>query len=165
MGVSAGLKGGLRALLVGMCLFWILSACANPDSLIDGLHRDATDAKFESYFARFLPDATFLGTDKTERWSIAAFKQYAKPIFDAGRGWRYEVVDRHWAGTDSIRWFDETLWNEKYGYCRGTGVVRATESGWRIAHYSLSFLIPNEMAAEATALSRTVDAEPCCLRQ
>ena len=164
MWVIEWLTSGSRGLLVGICLLAAHSACANPDDLIDGLHRDAANAQFESYFARFVPDAVFMGTDKTERWSITAFQNYAKPIFDAGKGWRYEVVERHWAGSDSIRWFDEILWNEKYGYCRGTGVVKANEAGWRIAHYSLSFLIPNEMAAEITQLSRAVDAEPCCLK-
>ena len=40
------------------------------DALLDGLHQDAHEGNFESYFARYTADAIFLGTDKTERWTI-----------------------------------------------------------------------------------------------
>ena len=40
------------------------------DALLDGLHRDAHEGKFQTYFARYIPSAVFLGTDKTERWTI-----------------------------------------------------------------------------------------------
>ena len=36
------------------------------DALLDGLHQDAHEGKFESYFDRYSGDAVFLGTDKTE---------------------------------------------------------------------------------------------------
>lgn len=151
-----------------LCSVWLCTAnavAANPDDLLDGLHRDAANAEFESYFARFTPDGVFLGTDQAERWSIDAFKAYAKPIFDTGKGWRYEVVSRHWAGTEDTRWFDEVLWNEKYGYCRGTGVIQSTEAGWRIAHYSLTFLIPNELAGEMAKMTRALQEQPCCVKE
>ena len=35
------------------------------DALLDGLHQDAHEGKFESYFDRYSSDAVFLGTDKT----------------------------------------------------------------------------------------------------
>ena len=34
------------------------------DALLDGLHQDAHEANFETYFARYSSDAVFLGTDK-----------------------------------------------------------------------------------------------------
>jgi hypothetical protein len=37
----------------------------------------------------FAPDGIFIGTDATERWTVAEFKAYAKPHFDKGRGWTY----------------------------------------------------------------------------
>ena len=42
------------------------------DALLDGLHRDAHEGNFQTYFARYSSDAIFLGTDKTERWTIEA---------------------------------------------------------------------------------------------
>ena len=46
----------------------------NIDSLIDGLHKDAHEGNFDSYFSRYSSDAIFLGTDKIERWTIEDLK-------------------------------------------------------------------------------------------
>ena len=132
------------------------------NALLDGLHKDAASAQFDDYFNRYTPDAVFLGTDKDERWTLPEFKAYAKPVFEDGRGWTYQVVERHLEGTGEIRWFDEVLDNEKLGHCRGTGVVLRTPAGWRIAHYALTMLVPNSIAAEVgkqTQSAEGLDAE------
>ena len=82
------------------------------DALLDGLHQDAHEGNFQSYFDRYSSDAIFLGTDKTERWTIEEFKSYAKPAFADGHRWTYSVVERNWEGGGSIRWFDDILLNE-----------------------------------------------------
>jgi len=129
----------------------------NVDALMDGLHRDAHEANFNDYFARYTPDAIFLGTDKTERWTIAEFKDYAKPAFADGHGWTYTVVERNWEGNGNTRWFDEILFNEKLGHCRGTGVVKLQEGEWKIAHYALTMLVPNEIAADVGLQTQEAD--------
>ena len=63
------------------------------DALLDGLHQDAHEGNFQTYFARYTSDAIFLGTDKTERWTIEEFKAYAKPAFADGHGWTYSAVE------------------------------------------------------------------------
>ena len=60
---------------------------ASINSLLDGLHEDAHEGNFKDYFARYAKNAFFLGTDKTERWTIEEFKAYAKPAFNDGHGW------------------------------------------------------------------------------
>ena len=127
------------------------------DALLDGLHRDAHEGKFQTYFARYIPSAVFLGTDKTERWTIGEFKTYAKPAFADGHGWTYRVIERNWEGDGDVRWFDEILFNEKLGNCRGTGIVKLIDNEWKIAHYSLTMLIPNEIAAEVGSQTIKVD--------
>ena len=127
------------------------------DILLNGLHQDAHEGNYETYFERYTSDAVFLGTDKTERWTIQEFKEYAKPAFADGHGWTYEVVERNWEGSGDTRWFDEILFNEKYGHCRGTGVVELINGEWKIAHYSLTLLIPNDIAAEVGSL--TIEAD------
>ena len=127
------------------------------DSLIDGLHRDAHEGNFETYFARYTSDAVFMGTDKTERWTIDAFKTYAAPAFEDGHGWTYKVVERNWEGDGDTRWFDEILFNEKLGHCRGTGVVEKVDGNWKIAHYSLTLLIPNDIAETVGSQSKRAD--------
>ena len=64
-------------------------------ALLDRFHSAAAKADFDAYFATFTPDGVFLGTDATERWTVAQFKAYAKPHFDKGRGWTYTKVERN----------------------------------------------------------------------
>lgn len=130
---------------------------AEINALLDGLHQDAHEGNFQSYFDRYTSDAIFLGTDKTERWSVEEFKAYAEPAFADGNGWTYSVVERNWEGVGDTRWFDEILFNEKLGHCRGTGVVQLIEGEWQILHYALTMLVPNEIAAEVGA--QTQEAE------
>ena len=127
------------------------------DALLDGLHRDAHKGNFKPYFARFSSDAVFLGTDKNERWTIEEFKAYAKPAFADGHGWTYALVERNWEGVGDIRWFDEILFNEKLGHCRGTGVVHFVSGEWKIAHYALTMLVPNEIALKIGSQTRQAD--------
>ena len=67
---------------------------ASIDELLDGLHQDAHQGNFQTYFARYTKNAVFLGTDKTERWTIEEFKAYAKPAFADGHGWTYKIIER-----------------------------------------------------------------------
>ena len=57
-----------------------------------------------------------------------------------------------------MRWFDEILFNEKLGHCRGTGVIQLINNEWKIAHYALTMLIPNEIAAEVGMQTMKVDS-------
>ena len=127
------------------------------DVLLNGLHLDAHRGNFESYFDRYSTDAVFLGTDKTERWTIEKFKAYAKPAFSDGHGWTYSVIERNWEGDGNTRWFDEILLNEKLGHCRGTGVVELINGEWKISHYALTMLVPNSIAAKVGALTLEAD--------
>src|SRR5271168_3840018 len=56
---------------------------------LDDFHAAAAAADEARYFGHFAADGVFLGTDATERWTVDAFRAYAKPHFDAGRGWAY----------------------------------------------------------------------------
>ena len=127
------------------------------DVLLNGLHLDAHKGNFESYFDRYSTDAVFLGTDKTERWTIEEFKAYAKPAFSDGHGWTYSLIERNWEGNGNIRWFDEILLNEKLGHCRGTGVIELINGEWKISHYALTMLVPNSIAAEVGSQTRRAD--------
>jgi hypothetical protein len=140
-----------------------VNASQNPpalDELLDGFHQAAAESNFNDYFGRFAADAYFLGTDAGERWSVAEFMAYAKPAFTAGSGWKYDVVQRNIETSAGLQlyWFDEILFNEKLGRCRGTGVIVREEGEWKIAHYSLSMLIPNEIAAAVAIQTKVVDA-------
>ncbi len=136
---------------------------ASPDTtavaaVLDSLHRDASRADEDAYFSLFAPDGVFIGTDATERWTVDAFRAYAHPIFQQGRGWTYVVRPgtRHIAfdpgGT--VAWFDELLDNESYGETRGTGVLRRVDGAWRIAQYHLTIPVPNALADSVVGMIR-----------
>ncbi|MAJ27356.1 MAG: nuclear transport factor 2 family protein [Luminiphilus sp.] len=151
----------LKATVVSLALLPAMSLADNQraaiDALIDGLHQDAHEGNFQTYFDRYTPDAVFLGTDKSERWTIDQFKVYAEPAFEDGHGWTYSVKERNWEGEGTTRWFDEVLLNEKLGHCRGTGVVELIDGEWKIAHYALTMLVPNDIAAEVGAQTQRAD--------
>ncbi len=151
----------LKATVVSLALLPAMSLADNQraaiDALIDGLHQDAHEGNFQTYFDRYTPDAVFLGTDKSERWTIDQFKVYAEPAFEDGHGWTYSVKERNWEGEGTTRWFDEVLLNEKLGHCRGTGVVEFIDGEWKIAHYALTMLVPNDIAAEVGAQTQRAD--------
>ena len=115
--------------------------------VLDDLHDAASKAQGDRYFALFAPDAVFLGTDAAERWTLDQFKAYTLPLFSQGHGWSYTPVQRHTAvSPDGWAWFDELLQNQKYGTCRGSGLLRQSPAGsWLIVQYDLSVPIPNDL--------------------
>lgn len=123
-------------------------------SVLDDFHRAAAAADFDRYFGHFATDGVFLGTDPGERWTVTEFQDYARPYFDAGRGWTYRPTVRHIVlGPEGrIAWFDELLHNDSYGTTRGSGVVIHEGGRWRIALYDLSIPIPNPLAREVVDL-------------
>ena len=120
---------------------------ARIGQVLDTLHSAAARADEATYFAQFAPDAVFLGTDPAERWTLDAFRAYAHPHFKSGRGWTYTPSKRtiSFAPNGRAAWFDEVVASKKYGACRGTGIVVLREGAWRVAQYSLSLPIPNDM--------------------
>ena len=126
---------------------------------LDALHEAASKADGATYFDLFTPDATYIGTDVSEHWSIAEFRAYAEPYFARGRGWTYTPRSRSLtlAPLDCrcVVWFDEALDSQSYGTSRGMGVlVRGDDGEWRIALYALTFPIPNALARDLTARIR-----------
>lgn len=123
---------------------------------LDALHQYASEADGENYFSLFTDDAVFLGTDATERWPIAEFREYAMARFNTGRGWTYRPTSRftYFDADTSTAWFDETLMNEKYGECRGTGVLEKRDGNWKISHYNLTVPVPNELLVSVVEMIR-----------
>ncbi len=126
------------------------------NAVLDTLHDAAARADAERYFACFDDEAVFLGTDPAERWPFAVFRDYAAKRFATGTGWTYRVKERVTSiGADGrAAWFDERLVNEKYGECRGTGVLLLRTDGWRIVQYNLTIPIPNDLAGRVVEMIR-----------
>lgn len=151
--VSASMLAGLLAVSS-----LALAAPATPDEVLDALHARAAAADFDGYFDLYTDNAVFLGTDALERWPVAEFRAYTRDRFATGVGWTYEPVERHLARSGDVIWFDELLEGQALGPCRGTGVLLRQDGRWRIAHYSLTVLVPNEIVEDVVAQGKAAVA-------
>jgi ketosteroid isomerase-like protein len=127
-------------------------------AVLDQLNVASTAADTAAYFALFTPDARFIGTDATERWSLDGLRAFTEPYFSRGQGWTYTPRDRVITVAPiecrCIAWFDEELDNPDYGQTRGSGVLRKTADGWKIEQYVLSFTVPNDKAGAVVEVIR-----------
>lgn len=124
---------------------------ADVDQVLDSWHAAAAKADFDAYFSYFENESSiFMGTDATERWTVAEFKPWSKPYFDQGKAWSFTPENRvvYFSNEGTIAWFDEELKTPNLGPSRGTGVLKNTDNGWKIAHYNLTVPIPNELVSE-----------------
>src|SRR4029434_8736515 len=76
-------------------------------SVLDAWRAPAAAADEEKYFSYFTPDAVFLGTDATERWTRDEFRKYAHPYFAKGKAWSFRTVSRwiSFAPDRTVAWF------------------------------------------------------------
>ncbi|MEM7581958.1 MAG: nuclear transport factor 2 family protein [Acidobacteriota bacterium] len=153
----------LTALGVLLCFTMDAAAAEDPEveriaAVLDDMHAAASEADGERYFSHFSETSIFLGTDGDERWTKTAFQGFADPYFSQGKGWTYRVVERHITREGAIAWFDEVLDNDSYGECRGTGVLRQHEDGWKIEQYNLTIPIPNDLAKEVVGMIRAAES-------
>jgi len=140
------------------------SPVAVAEAVLDGFHNAASNADGERYFNYLTDNAVFLGTDPNERWTKAEFQKWANDhgYLKNGLGWTYVPGKRTvlLSPDGSVAWFDEALKNETLGECRGTGVLVRTGEGdnavWRIAQYSLSIPIPNDLSDEVVSKIRAI---------
>ena len=137
-------------LLLGW-LSWSLLAdsdiLVSVEDELNDFHRAAADADFERYFSHFSQTSVFLGTDASERWSKREFMEYARPSYAAGKGWTYQVLERHvsYSTDGDVAWFDERLNNKNLGECRGSGVLVIEGDRWKVSQYNLTIPVPNDI--------------------
>jgi uncharacterized protein (TIGR02246 family) len=126
------------------------SAQAAVAAVLDDWHAAAAAADEPRYFKHFAPDAVFLGTDGSERWTVEEFRRYAHPYFAMGKAWTFKPSARHISISrdGAVAWFDEALDTPNLGPARGSGVLVKIKGAWKIAHYNLSVPIPNGLLKE-----------------
>lgn len=140
----------------------VAAETAAVSAVLDSLHYYASVPDESAYFALMAPDHLFIGTDVTERWPAAEFRNYVHGRFEAGDGWTYQLREgtRHVTispGGD-VAWFDEILENENWGVTRGTGVLRSIDGQWKIAQYHLTIPVPNDIARDVVAMIQALPA-------
>ncbi len=132
------------------------SAVRAIHAVLDDFHDAAAKADEVRYFAHFAPEAVFLGTDATERWTLPQFRAFAEPYFRRGSAWTYRPIRRSVGVTPSGdgAWFDETLENAKLGECRGSGALVRIDGRWRITQYNLTVPVPNALMERVVEMIR-----------
>jgi len=154
----------LLLLSVFLCsAFTIIRIDENKDkekinSMLDGWHKAAADAKYKEYFNLMTEDAIFIGTDGTENWNKIEFQSFAKPFFDKGKAWSFTALERHiyFDKTGKTAWFDELL-STQMKICRGSGVLVKVGKEWKIKHYVLSMTVPNDNVEEVVKIKATIE--------
>lgn len=129
---------------------------AEIDAVLDAFHASAAAADEESYVATLADSMVFLGTAPGERWQAGAWRDFVHSYFSRGKGWSYTPSARSVELADNglTAWFDETVDNEHYGACRGTGVLGRSDHGWRIQQYNLTIPVPDALVPELVARIR-----------
>lgn len=163
-----------RSLLFLLTTWLMLIGCQPASSLVttentpesvnlfmDNWHNAAATANADVYFDGLNKDAVFIGTDATENWKKDDFYQWSKKYFERGKAWDFTAIDRnvYFSDDQKIVWFDELLNTTNLGICRGSGVLKMTESGWKIEHYVLSVTSPNETVDKVTELNKPYEIE------
>ncbi|MFK7830345.1 MAG: nuclear transport factor 2 family protein [Congregibacter sp.] len=124
--------------------------------LLNDFHLAAAAADEERYLGYFAPNGVFMGTDDWERWPLPEFKLYVAERFEGGVGWNYvpEARNLGFSAQGDTVWFDEIMVSARWGRFRGTGVVTRAGDVWKIAHYSLTALVPNESFQAVSKITR-----------
>ena len=151
-------KISVLILFMGSVLFGQSDEKIAIANTLDDWHVAAGAADFEEYFGLMTDDAVFIGTDATENWQREEFINYAKPHFDKGRAWNFTAVERNIYVNDEadFAWFDELL-DTQMKICRGSGVLKKVNGKWKIAHYVLSIVVPNEHVDQLVKIKNEKD--------
>ena len=155
----------MKHALILLALLFSPFASAQPEQdvyeLLSEMHEATKAADHETYFAVFTDDAVFFGTDIWERWPKDEFESLYKPYMESGNGWWFQMRDRHVdiqpGGTIAL--FDETLYSEAYGQCRGSGAARLEDGQWKIVRYHLDITMPNGVSNELVKAIRDFEAD------
>jgi hypothetical protein len=129
------------------------------NQLLNQWHKDVASFQFDAYFDKMTSDAVFVGTDASEVWTKNEFMTFSRVFFEKKQTWDFKPLERHIYMDDKskLAWFDETL-DTWMGVCRGSGVVVKTDNNWKIQHYVLSIVVPNEDVQAVTKLKKVRDS-------
>ncbi|TXB65605.1 nuclear transport factor 2 family protein [Phaeodactylibacter luteus] len=119
---------------------------AEIGQLLDNWHRAAATADAAAFFGGMHEEGIYLGTDASERWLRDELREWAAFAFEREVAWDFRPYSRqlYFSKDGKTAWFEELLDTKNMGTCRGSGVLALDDEGWRIRHYDLSLMVPNE---------------------
>ncbi len=119
--------------------------------LLRDVHLAKTEGDGERFFGLFAPRAVVLGTDRAERYSVAAWRAIFGPYY--ARGGRRPVtipIEQHvyFSPDGEMAWFEELVERQNLGRMRGTGVMARVDGAWKFLHYNFVLVVPAELAED-----------------
>ena len=120
-------------------------ALAEIDTLLNNWHKAAAIADEEVFFGSMALGAIYLGTDASEKWKKEVFEEWSKKYFERESAWDFTPKNReiYFSKSKKTAWFDELL-DTWMGICRGSGVLQKQGDGWKLVHYNLAIMVPND---------------------
>ena len=91
---------------------------ARVNAFVDEWHQDAAHAR-PAFFDKIATDGIYIGTDKTERWTSEAFREWAKPAFARPTAWAFTPLHRNIRFTPDRQSSGSTSRSaRRWGFCR-----------------------------------------------
>ncbi len=116
--------------------------------VLRGLHRAATAADGERFFAAFAPEAMIFGS--TARLTLARYRALREPYLARGQGLPSTPIEQkvYLSASGDLAWFEELVEVFEHDRLRGTGVLRRIDGAWKLVHYSAMILVPRQLAGD-----------------
>jgi hypothetical protein len=132
---------------------------ARVNAFVDAWHDDAAHAR-PAFFEKIAPDGIYIGTDKMERWTREAFREWAKPAFARPVAWAFTPLHRNvsFSPDRNFIWFDEQV-RSSMGILQASGVLRPVADRFEVVHYQLSIAVPNEVIPQVTATIKAFESK------
>lgn len=119
------------------------------EKVLNDWHQASATADADAFFGAMTEDGIYLGTDATERWLRDDLRKWSKFAFERDTAWAFTASKReiYFSANQKIAWFEEML-DTQMGTCRASGVLAKVGGAWKIKHYDLSIMVPNDLVKD-----------------
>lgn len=123
------------------------------NKLMNTWHEAAAKADEAAFFGAMDSTCIYLGTDASERWLREELKTTFAFAFARASAWAFTPSKRqlYFSEDGNTVWLEEMLATQM-GTCRGSAVLKRVKKEWKILHYDLAIMVPNELVNDFKAL-------------
>lgn len=119
---------------------------ARVEKVLNDWHQASATADAAAFFGAMTKDGVYLGTDASERWLRDELREWSKFAFERDTAWAFTASKReiYFSANQKTAWFEEML-ETQMGTCRASGVLVKVGGDWKIKHYDLAIMVPNDL--------------------
>jgi len=117
--------------------------------VLNNWHQASATADADAFFGAMTKDGVYLGTDASERWLRDELREWSKFAFERDTAWAFTASKReiYFSENQKTAWFEEML-DTQMGTCRASGVLTKIGGVWKIKHYDLAIMVPNDLVKD-----------------